>query len=290
MRSILDFLYKHLTTIVFIILETIAVVLFCNRDDFRRSVTGRAALTVRAHIDETVGTVGAYFALRATNDSLARANARLTEELAVYRNAIDSLRCDSMAATAATASDMTRDQWVSARVIHKTRNRMQNYMIIDRGSADGIEQDMGVTNGRAAVGVVESVARHHAVVLLLTNTEVRISAKIARIDQLGMLGWDGLRPNKLVLDEVPSHVKPHAGDSVLTSGYSTIFPENVLLGFVSRTKSREVEGFNHIIVDMAVDYSTLRYVTVLRRRDKAETDALRAEMGETDRSQEEEQP
>lgn len=284
MNRLLEILYAHLSTIVFLILETIAVLLFCYRNDFQHSVVARAALTARSHIDATVGVVSDYFGLKAVNDSLVAENIRLREQVAGYSNALDSLRGDSIV----NLSVESPEEITSARVVYKTRNLMRNYLIIDRGRADGIESDMGVTAGRAAVGVVETVAEHHAVVLLLTNVDVRVSAKLGRTDQLGMLGWDGVRPTKLVLDEVPSHVRPHTGDSVLTSSYSTIFPENILLGFVSRTKSEDVDGYNHIIVDMAVDYNKLRYVAVRRSRAKAEIDQLSESMDEQQTKEEEE--
>ena len=278
MRRILEFLYKHLNGIIFIILEVIAIVVLCNGDAFRRSVIGRRALECSAEITGVTTTVTDYFNLITVNRDLAAENMELRTQLDAIRTAQETEANDSTIAHWDTFDDPEL-QYISAKIVYMSIHQAQNHIIINRGSADGIAADMGVVANGCAVGVVDRVSEHYAVVLPLINTNVQISAKIRNNDQLGIISWDGKWADKVVLDEIPSHIHPKAGQRILTSGHSTIFPENVLIGRVSRTKSREVEGFNHIIVDLAVDYGSLKYVGVVSYRHKDEFKQLTNEAG-----------
>ena len=278
MRRIFEFLYKHLNGIIFIILEVIAIVVLCNGDAFRRSVIGRRAFELSAEITSVTTTVTDYFNLTPVNRDLAAENMKLRTQLDAIRAAQEAEANDSTIAHWDTFDEPDL-QYISAKIVYMSIHQTQNHIVINRGSADGITTDMGVVANGCAVGVVDRVSEHYAVVLPLINTNVQISAKILNNDQLGIISWDGKWADKVVLDEIPSHIHPKTGQRILTSGHSTIFPENVLIGRISRTKSREVEGFNHIIVDLAVDYGSLKYVGVVSYRHKEEFQTLTNEAG-----------
>ncbi|MCQ2344327.1 MAG: rod shape-determining protein MreC [Paludibacteraceae bacterium] len=274
MKILFDFLIKHIATIVFIILEMVAVALLYNRNDFSRTVIARHSLTVQSYFAAIGSDIADYFYLKQTNRQLAEDNARLNEELASLRAVFDSLQCDSVV-SALTPANV---EYTPARIIFQSINGTRNYVIIDRGSADGITVDMGVVANGCAYGVVGSVAPHYAVVLPLINTNVQVSAKIMSNKQLGLIAWEGGRKDCVTLNELPTHVHPKPGDSIFTSSFSSIFPENVLIGRVSKDKNKHVEGFNHIIVNLAIDYGTVRYVAVIRNRNKEEYNGLVQEM------------
>lgn len=270
MRILFDFILRHLATIVFIILEMVAVALLYNRNDFSRTVIARHALTVQSQLASVGSDISEYFYLNRTNSQLADDNARLNEELAALRAVFDSLRCDSVV----NAIPPVNVNYTPARIIYQSINGTRNFVIINRGSADGIMEDMGVVANGCAYGIVSSVARHYAVVLPLINTTVQISAKVESNEQLGLVAWEGGRKDRVTLNELPTHVRTNPGDSIFTSSFSSIFPENVLIGRVSNAKSSRAEGFSHIIVNLAIDYGTVRYVAVIRNRNKEEYNTL----------------
>ena len=278
MRRILEFLYYHLGFIVFIVLETLGIVTLYNGSAFQRSVLGRLALEVSAEMSGITTAVIDYFNLTEVNRELTDENMALRTQLEAMTAAKEDAERDSTVARWSNF-DNPDIEYVGAKIVYMSIHRTQNHIVIDKGSADGVERDMGVVANGCAVGVVDAVSEHYAIVLPLINPKVQISAKILNNDQLGIISWDGTWSDKVELDEVPSHVKTKTGQKILTSGHSTIFPENVLIGFISRTKSKEVEGFNHIIVDLAVDYGKLKHVGVVRYRNKAEFDKLVEEAG-----------
>jgi len=277
-RRIFEFLYFHLAGIIFIILEVVGIMTLYNGSAFQRSVMGRRALELSAEMSGITTSVVDYFNLSEVNRQLSDENMALRTQLEALTIQKENADRDSIVSKWDTF-DNPEIEYVGAKIVYMSIHQTQNHIIIDKGSADGVERDMGVVADGCAVGLVDAVSEHYAIVLPLINTNVQISAKILNNDQLGIISWDGTWSDKVELDEVPSHVKPIAGQKILTSGHSTIFPENVLIGRVSKTKSKEVEGFNHIIVDLAVDYGKLKYVGVVRYRNKAEFEKLTEEAG-----------
>lgn len=245
-----------------------------NRNDFSRTVIARHTLTAQSYFSSVGSDIADYFYLKQTNQQLADDNARLNAELASLRAVFDSLRCDSVV----NALPPANVDYTPARIIYQSINGTRNFVIINRGSADGITEDMGVVANGCAYGVVENVARHYSVVLPIINTTVQVSAKIRNNEQLGLIAWKGGRKDRVTLNELPTHVRTHPGDSIFTSSFSSIFPENVLIGRVSKAKNKHVEGFSHVIVDLAIDYSTIRYVAVIRNHNKEEYNAIVEDM------------
>lgn len=259
-------------------LEVVGIFIFYNGNAFQRSVIGQNALELSAEMTGLTTAVVDYFNLTTVNKELTDENMALRTQLEALTSKIETAKHDSLVAGWDTF-DNPDIEYVGAKIVYMSIHQTQNHMVINKGSADGVERDMGVVAHGCAVGVVDAVSEHYAIVLPLINTNIQVSAKILNNDQLGIISWDGTWSDKVELDEVPSHVKPKTGQKILTSGHSTIFPENVLIGRVSKTKSKEVEGFNHIIVDLAVDYGKLKYVGVVRYRNKAEFEQLTEKAG-----------
>ena len=251
MNKILDFLYKHLAFILFVVLELLAFMLVVNKNDLQRSVAVRYATTLSAWTYNITASVTDYFGLVETNRLLAEENARLYKELADYKLlAIDSVVAQST------------ENYLSAKVVYNSVYDLQNYIIIDKGSEHGVEEDMGVFASQGVVGVVQRVSKNYSVVLPIINLEQVISAKIKGNNQLGSVKWDGKSPLRAKLYEIPSHVNVVAGDTIVTSGFSAIFPEGIMIGVVDRAKHVENTMYCDVDVNLAVDFQSLSYVTV----------------------------
>ena len=97
-----------------------------------------------------------------------------------------------------------------------------------------------------------------------------ISAKIQDNNQLGAVVWNGGSPKKAKLQEIPSHVTAEAGDSIVTSGFSAIFPEGVLIGIIDKVQHLEHTMFCDVDITLAVDFQSLSYVNVAVYRNKEE--------------------
>lgn len=269
MNKILEFFYKHLTLIVFIILEVFAFWLVVNKNDLQRSVAFRYATNMSAWVYSCTNLVTDYFGLAEANRLLSEENARLRTEMTELESKM--LINDSIWQPSGVAANVN---YISAKVVYNSVYDLQNYIIIDKGSAHGLEEDMGVFASQGVVGVVQRVSENYAVVLPIINPNQVISAKIKSNEQLGGVVWNGVSPKMAKLREIPSHVNAIAGDSVVTSGFSAIFPEGVLIGVVEKASHVENTMFCDIDVSLAVDFQSLSYVTVVAYANKKELSDL----------------
>lgn len=276
MKKILDFIYHNLATIVFIILETVAFVMLINRNEFQQTVFAQGALEVSSKCNEVNASVEEYFSLHKQNDILAEENANLNAEIERLRILIDSTKCDSVV----SSWHYNNVDFIPAKIVYKSLMMADNKIIINKGRLNGIKVDMGVVADNKVVGMVSAVSDHYAIVLPLINTGMQISAKFKRGEQLGRITWDGNLSNRVTLDEIPSHVKAHVGDSIVTSGHSETFPENILIGTVSKNKTQRIDGFNHVFVNLAVNYGTVKYVSVVSFKDNDEFKNLEKQVNE----------
>lgn len=274
MNKILEFFYRNLAVIVFFVLELLALLLVVNKNDLQRSVVFRYATTLSAWTYKITNSVTDYFGLVEMNELLSEENARLRTELSLIETKI--ALSDSALFAVDTLSNVS---YLSAKVVYNSVYDLQNYIIIDKGSAHGIEEDMGVFAPQGVVGVVQRVSENYAVVLPIINPDQVISAKIKDNDQLGAVVWNGITPQKAKLEEIPSHVTAEAGDSVVTSGFSAIFPEGMLIGVIDKVKHLEYTMFCDVDITLAVDFQSLTYVNIAVYRNKEELYNLQKSVG-----------
>lgn len=163
-----------------------------------------------------------------------------------------------------------------AHVTYLTTDRPFNYIIIDKGSTDGITRDMAVLSPAGVVGVVSDVSKHFSSVLPIPHIDTRISAEIPSISQVGTVIWDGTDPDIANLNDVPQHLEINIGDSILTSGYSTIFPKGILIGTVKEVSTEKNATFLNIKVKLATDFKNLSMVYVVENLYRSELDTLKS--------------
>ena len=269
MNRILEFVYKHLAFIAFVILEVLAFLLLVNKNDLQRSVAFRCATTVSAWTYGIANTVTDYFGLVEANRLLAEENAMLRTEKSLLESEI--ILKDSAFVVNHAIADVN---YISAKVVYNSVYDVQNYIIIDKGRNQGVDEDMGVFASRGVVGVVQRASENYAIVLPVINPEQVISARIKGNGQLGAVIWEGGNPKKAKLQEIPSHVNVVAGDSIVTSGFSAIFPEGILIGVVDKASHAEHTMFCDVDVELAVDFQSLSYVTVASYVNKSELSNL----------------
>lgn len=275
MNKILEFFYKYLTVIIFVILEVLAFGLVVNKNDLQRSVAFRYATTLSAWTYGVANSVTDYFGLGEINKQLAEENARLHREIADYRLQI----AEGGLQVADSVKAQSEENYLSAKVVYNSVYDLQNSIIIDKGSEQGVEEDMGVFAPQGVVGVVQRVSKNYSVVLPIINPEQVISAKIKGGNQLGSIKWDGKSPMKAKLYEIPNHVNVVAGDTIVTSGFSAIFPDGMMIGVVDKATVVESTMYCDIDVALSVDFQSLSYVTVVAFENQKELLNLQKSLG-----------
>ncbi|MCL1821774.1 MAG: rod shape-determining protein MreC [Prolixibacteraceae bacterium] len=268
MWGLIRFLYKRQSVLIFILLEAVAFFLILNSNDFQRSRFLNSANYISGTIYKNYSAVLNYFRLVSINNDLVGENAKLRQNLlnqsqAVYRA--------ELAGFAANSSEyMIRP----AKVIRNSVNKQHNYITFNKGEKDGVQIDMGVFTSDGVVGVINHVSESYSTAISVLNLQWNISAKLKRNKYFGSLSWDGQDYQFAQLNEIPFHVEIEIGDTVVTSGYSFIFPEGLMLGIVEGFGKEGGDNFYSIHVKLSVDFKSLSYVEILENKKRPEIESL----------------
>jgi rod shape-determining protein MreC len=160
-------------------------------------------------------------------------------------------------------------QFVPSRVVRNSVYKQYNYLTLDHGKEDGVFKDMGVISDRGVVGIVLESSDNFATVIPIINLDFRLSVKLKSNNYAGILQWDGKTPLFAVLNEIPFHVELTDGDTIVTSGFSSIFPEGIEVGTIE-SFSLEKGNFYEIEVRLSTDFQSLFHVNVIRNYQKEE--------------------
>lgn len=263
MRNLLDFFLRHITWMVFTLYVVVSCALLFARNPYQHHVFLSSAGAMASGVYRATTNVTSYFSLRDINEDLQRRNAELERDVLQLRSQVRAYQERDYADTMTVQVPLARYDFIVAHVINNTVARPHNYITIEKGSLDGIRPEMGVVDQNGVVGIVNIVGPHTARVISLLNPHLRLSAKVKGNDQLGSLVWDGRDPRMAVLEELPRHAKFHKGDTIVTSGFSTAFPEGVPVGRIVSARRERDDNFFALNVELFTDFSTLSTVRVI---------------------------
>ena len=268
MRSLLNFLLRYKTLILFLILEAVALVMISSSHNYHQTVLYGAARNISGFFARGLEKSTSYFRLRQVNDELVAENLLLKRSM----EAAASVPKETFVEVSDTVSGINYT-YLNARVINNSVNKQKNFITLDKGSRHGVSNGMGVASQAGVVGVVVGVSRNYSVAMSLLNTEFRLSASIARNDYFGSLAWDGLNYRYARLSEIPHHVAVNEGDTIVTSGYSAIFPAGIMVGVLTGEQSRGGD-FVTLKVLLSADFKKLTNVYLIGNLTKDERNNL----------------
>jgi rod shape-determining protein MreC len=266
MRKLLDFLIRKRHWFLFIFLEFVSVALIYRNSAYQQSIMLSTANVITANIVSVTGSVTSYLNLRDQNKDLLERNGRLEMDLLRMKDMVEAMKADT-AVFRAFVNDSARFfpyEFTTAKVINNSVTYLSNYITLNKGRKDGILLDMGVVSESGVVGVVSTVSDYYSVVLPLLNTKFKLSCKVLGSSHIGSLSWNGRSARYANLDELPRHVQFQLGDTIVTSGYSAVFPEGILVGFVSSFERQRDDNFNSLKIELATDFQRLSNVMVIR--------------------------
>jgi rod shape-determining protein MreC len=257
MRNLLKLLYTYHYFILFLILEGFSLFLVIEGSTFHHAKFVNSARSFTGSIYAKTSNIKAYVGLREENLRLAQENLKLKNQLENLRKAEKTIKD--------TVMDTTRNPlytYTLAKVVNNSVNKQYNYITLDKGSKDGIKPDMGVITADGIVGIIEGVSENYSTVLSVLNMSFSVSAKIKKNGNFGLLHWNGYNDKICVLTDIPQHVKLAVGDTIVTTGYSGIFPENILIGKIAEF---ELKGGNFYTVNVSLfnEFRKLNYVSVI---------------------------
>lgn len=269
MRGLLLLLKKYNYVLVFILLETVAFILLSNNNRYQHSILVNANREISGTLYEAVEGAREYMNLRATNEVLVEENTRL-------RNRISALD-EQLSDTVVNPRQVGDYFYFPAEIVHSTLYKQFNYLTINKGYRQGVAPDMAVIGPQGIVGIVLESSGNYSTVIPVINRNFRLSVKFSKNDFVGILRWEGTSHRTANLNEIPYHANVAVGDSIVTSGYSAVFPEGLFVGTVQEV-DRQEGNFYDIRISLGTDFQKLFHVNVINNFNREEQVNLEASL------------
>jgi rod shape-determining protein MreC len=277
MRNLLIFITKYNAFFLFLIFELSSLVIYIKYNSFQKASFINSTNQVTGYLYAQQSDLEGYLSLKEVNDSLARENAALRNQLksSFYIDTVARHRINDTVYK-------VQYEYIEAKVINNSTNHSFNYLTINRGSKDGIGVGMGVICSSGIVGKVVYVTDHLASVQSMLNKDTRFSVMLAKNKEIGSIRWgDDMDPHKGLLVDVNNNAQPKYGEAVVTSGYS-LFPAGIAVGKISNLHPKAGGISLNMEITFAVDYSKLQYVDVVDYKFAKEQAGLEAQQKKDD--------
>lgn len=278
MNNLSEFLKRNFHLFLFVILQILCIIMISKSVRYTSFALSNICQTIVSPINKAWYNVIRHFSLEKENEQLVLQNIELLNErdnafifqddsvYTAYQQQDDSLK----------QKKMRLYDYSYANIVYKTTDKTHNYIIIDKGRAEGVTTDMAVLSANGVCGVVSDVTEHFASVISLLHPDARISAKLLPANQIGTVLWDGINARYAQLYDIPQHVPVSVGDTIVTSGFSNIFPNNVLVGIVSDVQDSGHSSFLTIKIRLATNFRNINTVYLIRNIYTSEMNELKS--------------
>ena len=273
MQKLLEFIIAKRHWFLFILCEIISFVLIYRNNVYQHNMMLSSANTVVGGISSVSGTVFSYFDLQKVNQDLLERNGFLEMEVIRLREQannryMDSVSFDGLFSTDTVLPDSLFSEnytyrYIPVGVVNNSTTYMRNNITLNKGALDGIRPDMGVVSPQGIVGVVSTVNDHFSVVISLLNVKFKASCKIQNTNFVGSLLWKGDDVKYAYLEQLATHATFQVGDTILTSGYSTMFPPGIKVGVIESYDRQTNDNLYSLKVRLATDFNALNVLYVI---------------------------
>lgn len=273
MQKLILFIKRVYVPLLFIIFEIVAVRYYAHSSSYAEARLLTTSNRIVGGVYGAISGIGDYFGLRRENRLLLDEVARLNNELTRYRENEAYQLLDSLG-----SEIETKYTYMTARVIRNSVGRMRNFITLNKGLRDGVETDMAVlTPSGAMVGYVISCSERYAVCISILNVDFNASGKLAGDGHSGSIYWDGKSTEKVQMHELSKYAAVEVGDTVVSTGYSHFFPEDVAIGYVTSVSADQTTSSYDLELRLAADMTRLNDVVLIKNVDLYELEALEAE-------------
>ena len=274
MRAILNFLVKHNHWFLFILLEGISFVLIISFNNFHKASFFTSANSVVGNIYSAATDIEGYFNLKDENKTLIGHNQELLNEIETLKGRLLEYEDSAALANNKIVKAHSNDyNYTAARVVNNSINKVNNFITIDRGKAHGVDREMGVFNEDGVIGVTYTSSDNYTVVLPLLNSKSTISCKVKN-QTFCKLEWQGKDIHYSYITDLPRFEIFENGDTVVTNGYSSIFPPGIPVGVIDKLEDSDDGQSYRARVKLFVDFSDINNVYVVGNKKKEEQDKL----------------
>lgn len=263
MQQIINFFIRNKVFLLFLLLFTISLSLTFQSHSYHKSKFINSANFLTGGVYESANNIGQYFNLREENNKLLEENNRLKS---ILYNEKNELIVDSTLTG--------KYSLITAKVNKNSYASTNNYLTINRGKKDSVFEDLGVITSKGIVGIIDNTSNGYARVLSILNTNSRVNAQLKNTDHFGELRWNTNSPQIVQLVDIPKQAPMKVGDTIITSGRSTIFPKDLPIGYVLSFTEDETENFYIVQVKLFNDMTNIGHVHIIRNLYSEEIKAL----------------
>ncbi len=297
MYKLIEFIRSIYVVVLFVAVEAIAIGHYARSTHYTRArLLAKATQVVGAGHDALAG-IRRYFRLERENRDLLEYTARLQERLSAYEaaakadssflSAADAPTTDSLASVAdetlkapetpeAIRRILENPQYrtLTAAVISNTINKPENFLVLNRGTRDGVKAEMAViSSGGAVVGYVVHCTKGYAIALSVLSSSFRTSGMLSGSTYRGSIYWDGADPHTVLLGDLSKYADPQPGREIETNG-SLFFPDGVKIGRILDAQLDETGTTYTARVELDARLSGLSHVILVENRDLDEIHSL----------------
>ena len=263
MQQIIFFFIRNKNFLLFIVLFSISIFLTIQSHSYHKNNFVNSSNSITGGIYTIKSSITNYFNLREENEILIDENTRIRIQLESYKSKVVNQNID-------TNSILSKYYFVSARVINNSFSKTKNKLTIDKGQRDSIQLDLGVITSKGIVGIIDNVSNKYATIQSILNTNSQINAKLKNVKHFGSLVWNTEDPNVIQLIDIPRLAAVKTGDTIVTGGRSTIFPEGILIGAVIDFELTEDENSQNLNIQLFNDMTNLEHVYIIDNLDTQE--------------------
>lgn len=263
MQQVILFFIRNKSLLLFFLLFSISVYLTIQAHSYHSAKYANSSTYIVGSIQNNLTSVSEYFNLKKENKLLQDENAYLRGLL--YNDITENeVKIDSF-------SKEFPFEFTPAKIISNNYTKSHNILSINKGAKDGVKVDMGVITPNGIVGIVNKVSENYATVQSILNKRSQINAKLKKTDHFGLLVWEKIRdPQHAHLIDIPRHTEFAVGDTIVTGGKSTIFPEGIQIGIIDNYILDEINNAFIIRVKLFADMTSLNSVYIIKNFDYQE--------------------
>lgn len=268
MRSLAVFFYRNVNLFLFLLLEGFCLYLLFSNNNFHRASFISSSNRIAGDIFTTVNNTREYFYLKEANANLADENARLRGMLKDAYNRVntkDFVVNDTL--------HKLQYKYITAKIVNNSVNKRNNFLTLNIGSKQGVTAKMGVITSNGIIGFTKQVSENYTSVLSILNKDAKTSASLKNNGNFGSLYWEGGDYRFATLADIPAYVEVKAGDTVVTNQYSSMFPDNLMIGTIDKVYIKPGENFYTLKVKLSANLKNVTYVYVIKdllREEKVE--------------------
>ncbi|SFF24300.1 rod shape-determining protein MreC [Thermoflexibacter ruber] len=271
MRQLFLFLYRYRFFFTFLAWEFVCTWLIIRNNAYQSAAAFTSSNQLVAYIYDIRNYFTSYIALPRMNDELAQENKKLYEQVAFLKKEIEVLEMNK---AKQNADFLANYEYIPAKVINNSLLRTKNYLTINKGRKDGIEEGMGVVSNSGIIGKVKACTDNYSTVISLLHENIQVASRIKKNNIICTTKWDLLDYREANVLEIGRHVNLSVGDTIVASGFSEVYPENYPIGIVKTINYPKSNSFLEVKIRLTADFASLTYVYVIKNKKQNEIDKL----------------